>query len=92
VIKVNKTILRGEPLGPRVTDVKATDDYRLFVTFTNGEVRLFDANPLLQLPAFKPLNNLEFFKSVGTGFGTIVWPKDIDYCPDTLYEESVPII
>jgi hypothetical protein len=90
VIEVSKTIVRGEPLGPRVTSVIATDDYKLLVTFTNGEERLFDASPLLQLPAFRPLNNLEFFKSVSTGFGTIVWPKDIDYCPDTLYEESVP--
>jgi hypothetical protein len=83
-------LISREPLGPRVTDVVPSDDYKLYVTFTNGEKRVFDAKPLLDLPAFKPLNNLEFFKSVHTGFGTILWPKDIDYCPDTLYEKSIP--
>ena len=89
---MDDTILYGEPLGPRVTAVRATDDYRLYLSFTNGEERVFDARPLLSLPAFRPLNNLEFFKSVRTGFGTILWPKDIDYCPDTLYEKSAPVL
>ena len=84
-------IIYGEPLGPRVVRVEASDDYHLHITFTNGERRVFDARPLLGLPAFKPLNNIEFFRRVKTGFGTIVWPQDIDYCPNALYERSVPI-
>jgi hypothetical protein len=88
---MTETILRGEPLGPRATSVDATDDYHLYITFTNGEKRVFDAKPLLALPAFTSLKDLRFFKSVRIGFGTILWPKGIDYCPDTLYEESVPV-
>jgi hypothetical protein len=88
---MSEAILYGEPLKPRVMSVDATDDYCLYITFTNGEKRVFDARPLLSLPAFKLLKNISFFKSVDTGFGTIVWPMDIDYCPDTLYEKSIPI-
>lgn len=25
-------------------------------------------------------------------FGSIAWDNDIDYCPDTLYEESLPFV
>jgi len=84
-------IICGEPLGPRVVQVEPTDDYHLYITFTNGEYRVFNAQPLLSLPAFKPLENIEFFRSVKPGYGTIIWPQDIDYCPDTLYEKSVPV-
>ncbi|MCL2512942.1 MAG: DUF2442 domain-containing protein [Oscillospiraceae bacterium] len=42
------------------------------------------------MPAFRPLRNKEFFTAVKAEYGTVVWPNDIDYCPDTLYEESTP--
>jgi len=84
-------IIYGEPLGPRVVDVLSTDDYKLILTFNNGEKRVFDAKPLLSMRAFQPLLNKKFFTSVKVGFGTVVWPHDIDYCPDTLYSESRPI-
>ena len=28
--------------------------------------------------------NKEFFRSVKVAYGTVIWPHDIDYCPDTL--------
>ncbi|MDR3012506.1 MAG: DUF4160 domain-containing protein [Chitinispirillales bacterium] len=31
------------------------------------------------------------FEAVGVDHGSVQWPKDIDYCPDTLYMESVPV-
>jgi len=82
-------IISGSPLGPRVTTVIPTDDYKLLLTFTNGERRIFDAKPLLDMAVFKPLLNKSFFQSVKVAYGTVIWPQDIDYCPDTLYSESV---
>jgi hypothetical protein len=83
-------IVTGAPLGPRVTSVTPTDDYKLYLTFSNGERRVFDATALLRFPVFKPLENKQFFKSVRVEYGTVAWPQDIDYCPDTLYRESLP--
>ena len=80
----------GEPLGPRVKAARPGDDYHLLLTFDNGEERDFDASKLLAMKVFAPLKNPEFFKSVTVRYGTIMWPQDIDYCPDTLYAESVP--
>jgi len=84
-------LIYGGKLGPRVTAVTPTDDYNLVLTFTSGERRIFNALPLLDLAIFKPLVSKSFFQSVKATHGTIQWPQDIDYCPDTLYMESVPI-
>ena len=83
-------IISGSPLGPRVTAVTPTDDYKLVLTFTGGERRIFDAIPLLKMAIFEPLASKAFFQSVKVAHGSVLWPQDIDYCPDTLYMESVP--
>ena len=84
-------IIKGSALGPRVTAVIPAEDYMLQLTFTSGEQRMFDAKPLLEMAAFEPLTNISFFKSVKVAYGSVSWPQDIDYCPDTLYMESVPL-
>ena len=77
-------------LGPRVTEVCPLKNYTLLLTFDNGEKRLFCAKALLKYKAFAPLKNTAFFNSVSVKLGTVVWPMDIDYCPDTLYSQSIP--
>ena len=81
-------LISGEPLGPRVEHVQPCADYKLILTFTNGERRLFDAGRLLDIPVFSPLKSKSFFDSVYVAYGTVQWPQDIDYCPDTLYMNS----
>ena len=81
-------IIIGAPLGPRIISVEAMENYILLLTFSNGEKRQFNAKPLLELPVYKPLLNYAFFQSARVEHGTVVWPQDIDCCPDTLYEES----
>ena len=84
-------IIGPEALGPRVAAVKPGEDYQLLLTFTNGEMRRFDAHPLLALPAYHKLQCKAFFKTAAIAFGTVQWPDDIDCCPDTLYAKSVPV-
>jgi len=83
-------MLRGEALLPRVKTVVPKEDYTLLLSFNNGEQRLFDAKPLLSYPVFGALRDPDFFRLVKPAYGTVLWPDDIDYCPDTLYVESVP--
>jgi len=87
---MSDTMLRGEELSPRVKSVVPTDDYTLLLTFRNGERRVFDAKPLLEFPVFRSLKNPKFFHLMQVSLGSVAWPNDIDYCPDTLYAESVP--
>jgi len=84
-------IITGDTLGPRVVAVMPTDDYKLHLTFTNGEQRIFDVRPLLEMDVFKALINKSLFQMVKVAYGSVLWPQDIDYCPDTLYAESVPV-
>ena len=82
--------IKGNPLGPRVISVEPLDDFILRVTFTNNEKRLFDAKKIYNLPCFAPLKQKAFFDKVRVEYGSVAWGQDIDYCPDTLYDESTP--
>ncbi len=75
-------------MNPRVKDVKPTDDYKLILTFTNDEVKVFDVTPYLDKGFFKQLKNKSYFKSVKPFMGSIQWQNGQDFCPDTLYLES----
>ncbi len=84
-------LIKGTPLGPRVSSVIPNDNFELILDFNNGEKRIFDAKSLFDMKVFAPLKNISFFKSVRVECGTVVWPQDIDYCPDTLYAQSIPM-
>ncbi|HVM60138.1 MAG TPA: DUF2442 domain-containing protein [Verrucomicrobiae bacterium] len=78
-------------LNPRVKAVRPQPDHTLRLTFTNGEVRVFDVKPYLSKGIFRPLQNLEVFNSVRPFLGSVQWSNEADLCPDTLYEKSVPV-
>ena len=78
-------------MNPRVKKVQPLDDYLLKLTFDNDEVRVFDASPYLDRGIFRELRDKSFFKSVTVFMGSVKWPHDQDFCPDTLYEESIKI-
>jgi len=69
-------------------DVKAAADYTLILTFDNGEVRLFDMKPYLDLGIFKELRDIEIFNSVKKSFDTVEWSNEADIDPDILYTQS----
>ena len=84
-------IIKGAPLGPRVTKVVPTNNYELLLTFNNGEHRKFDAHKLFAYPMYEPLKNIGFFKLVKLDQMCVYWNDEIDICPDTLYTQSVPV-
>ena len=75
---------------PRVKDVQPTDDYKLILTFTNNEVKIFDVTPYLDKGFFKQLKNKNYFKNVKPFMDSIQWQNGQDFCPDALYLESKP--
>lgn len=78
-------------MNPRVQAVVPTDDYGLKLTFTNGEVGLYDCRPLLTFGVFQELADIRYFRRATVSLGTVVWPHEQDICPDTLYEDSARI-
>jgi len=78
-------------MNPRVTEVKPTIDFQLELTFSNGENRVFDMKPYLNIGRFVQLQNEAMFASVVCTMGSIQWQNGLDLCLDTLYEDSVPV-
>lgn len=78
-------------MNPRVEAVKPNSDYTLTLTFTNGEVKVFDVKPYLDKGIFKELKELNVFNSVKPFLGSIQWQNGQDFCPDTLYLDSIPL-
>ena len=73
-----------------VKEVKPLDEYKLLVTFENGEVKLFDMKPYLNKGIFMELKDLSLFKSAKVNFDTVEWENEADIDPETLYEDGIP--
>lgn len=62
--------------------------YLVALTFSNGEERVIDLEPLLWGPMFEPLladYNLFLQGEVSQEAGTLLWPNGADIAPETLY-------
>ncbi len=55
----------------------------------NGETRIFDMKPYLDLGTFKELKDKHFFNTVGVCFDSIAWANEADFDPEALYSGSI---
>ena len=75
----------------KVTTVKPLEDHHLELGFNTGETRIFDVRPYLDKGIFTELRDPNYFRSVRLAFGSIAWPNEQDFGPESLYVESQPI-
>ena len=88
-----------ENLWPVVLQVIPTDDYKIYVYFNDGTVRLFDVAPLMKPDTvFEKLKDINVFKNAATVLNdTAAWDiegnrdtrKCIDLDPFVLYEQAI---
>lgn len=76
-------------MNPRVKNVIPNSDFTLKIEFTNGEIKVFDFKPFLNIGIFKELSDYHKFQNVKPVLGSIQWSGGQDLCPDTLYLESI---
>lgn len=90
----------------KVISAAANPDFTLTLGFDNGEIRLYDAKPLLKAgTVFEPFAKFENFRRVyvyDTGAAawdidpcvdsSVVWSNKVDLSPDTCYLESRPVL
>lgn len=76
---------------PRAIHVKPQDDYRLLVTFDNGERRVYDVTPLISGDWYGKLRDPSFFNTVHIAGLSVEWADGQDVCPDDLYYSSIPV-
>ena len=84
---------------PVVVQVVPTDEYKLYVYFNDGAVRLFDAASLIKPgTVFERLQDINIFKNTVTVLNdTVAWDLDgtrnvrkcIDLDPFVLYEQAI---
>ncbi|MFZ2968407.1 MAG: DUF2442 domain-containing protein [Sulfuricurvum sp.] len=73
-----------------VIEFNYLNDYKLLLTFENGEKKEFDCALLLDKKPFHVFNDTNYFKKAKVEYGTLVWPNEIDIAPETLYFCSTP--
>lgn len=78
-------------MNPRVVGVKPNPDYTITLTFASGEIKQFDVKPYLDKGIFQELRDLRVFNAVRPFLGSVTWPGGQDFCPDTLYLDSVSV-
>lgn len=70
---------------PDIKNVEILKEYKLLLTFSNDEVRLFDIKPYLKYPVFKALNSESELNMFSIVDGTIEWKCGAELSADTFY-------
>jgi len=78
-------------MNPYVKDLTALKNYRLLLSFENGEQRIFDVAPYLERGVFQRIKHPGLFSLAKVVAGSVEWPGEIDLSYDTLYLESQPV-
>jgi len=75
----------------RIRSAKPLDDYRVRLTLTDGDTVERDLTEIIWGPVFQPLlDNYAQFRLVQVEAGTLTWPGDLDFDPDTLIWGGAP--
>ncbi len=74
-----------------VINVLALDNYKLLLTFENGEKKIFDVSPYLEIGKFSELKNSEIFRSVRVHFDSVEWSNRLDLDPELLYAKGTRV-
>ena len=76
---------------PIVIDAKYVSDYKIKITFDNGEQKIADFSKWLKGEVFEPLKDINYFRKFFVDGWTISWSNGADIAPETLYLESMPV-
>lgn len=74
---------------PRLKEANHVSSYTVWIKFADGAEGEIDLRDELVGPAFKPLEDLDYFKKfrVDPELHTLVWPNGADFSPEFLYEK-----
>jgi hypothetical protein len=84
---------------PKLFQVFPTDDYKVYLYYDNGEIKIYDCKWILDRDGiFEEIKDINNFKELCTIMNsTLAWDVSrkrdpyncIDVCPDTTYEDSI---
>lgn len=76
---------------PIVIAAKYVSDYRIKITFDNGEQKIADFSKWLKGEVFEPLKDKSYFQKFFIDGWTIAWSNGADIAPETLYLEGTTV-
>jgi hypothetical protein len=83
-----------------VIQVKPTDDFKVYVYFSDGKIKLYDMTPLLGKGVFKQISDINIFIEKCTVMNqTLAWDiggcfdeyKCLDIAPEELYTSGIDV-
>lgn len=83
-----------------VVQVKPTPDFKVYVYFSDGKIKLYDISPLLGKGVFKQISDVNVFIEKCTVINeTLAWDiggdfdetKCLDIDPETIYSSGVDV-
>lgn len=72
-------------------EVKALENFLLYIKFQNGEEKIYDMNEMLKYDYYKNLRNKENFKNVKVFGITLKWSTGEDIAPEKIYFNSISL-
>lgn len=79
-------------LTPDIIEVKALEQYYLYLKFENGEEKIYDMKETIEkIEYFKKLKNRKYFENVKPRGDSVEWENGEDVAPENLYYNSIPI-
>jgi hypothetical protein len=74
-----------------VTSARYIEEYKVFLTFSDGKAGVADLKEILWGDVFEPLRDTTKFKNftVSPIFETICWENGADIAPEYLYDRTV---
>ena len=75
-------------MSPDIVKAEIYEEYKILITFSNKEKKIFDMDSYLKYPIFKQLNNKDDFKKFSIVDGTIEWECGASLSNDTFYLAS----
>lgn len=77
---------------PDILEVKALDNYKLYLIFGNGEEKIFDMKSIINSSKmYFRLMDKKYFQNIKTRRDTVEWENGEDVAPEELYHNSVTV-
>ena len=74
---------------PKLVSAVSQSNFILVLFYDNGEKRFYDFSVNFSHPFYSPLRDKNLFEKFSVVGGNIEWATGQDFCPFTLYENSV---
>lgn len=72
-------------MSPDIIKAEVLKEYKLLITFSNKERKVFDMSPYLKYPVFRNIADKDEFEKFSVVDGTIEWQCGADLSNDTFY-------